>query len=291
MKLQKYFKVEWLILSVTLIITIILFTHIPQQLMPSQFQEGIFDKFFHVLAYGSIAFLLVLSIKSSFFVRLIVPVIFILFVICIVDEITQSLVGRQTSIADFIADVIGIMFALLFFIIGKHKFKIAMTDSVSRLSFVAVFCFMLGVSVVIVSLVLMNILRGPRSLFQRQQAARYFFYTTMFELFEGDFDLEKCSISEDALETFKKYRSRLTDKCSLMIDNDPYNQSRQWDGLFSGVVVFPSGDHFSVVIEEINKDFILKKFKLLGWDEIWKEILSDTERYYRLGYSPIYYEP
>jgi hypothetical protein len=76
-----------------------------------------------------------------------------------------------------------------------------------------------------------------------------------------------------------------------MINNDPYNQSKQWDGRFSGVVVFPSGDQFGVVIEEINKDFILKKFKPLDWDEIWKEVLSDTERYYRLGYSPVYYEP
>jgi VanZ family protein len=290
MNLQKYFKIKWLILAVTLTATVILFTHIPKELIPSQLQESTFDKFFHVLAYGSITFLLILSVKNSFFARMVFLVVSVLLVICIVDEITQPLVGRQASFTDFLADVIGIAIALLFFIIGKRRFHMTATDSISRLCFVSVFCFITGVLVVVATIVSLNILKGP-SLFQQQQAARYFFYTTIFGVFEGDYDLEEGFISEDALETLKKYRSRFTDKCSLVINNDPYNQSRQWNGHFSGAAIFPSGDYFSVVIVRASKGFILEKFEPIDWELLWEEILSDTERYYRLGYSPVYYEP
>ena len=64
-KLKNYFDIKWLVLAVTFTATVIVLTHIPQRLMPSQMQESGVDKFLHFLAYGAITFLLILSVKSS----------------------------------------------------------------------------------------------------------------------------------------------------------------------------------------------------------------------------------
>jgi hypothetical protein len=110
-------------------------------------------------------------------------------------------------------------------------------------------------------------------------------------LFDGNYGLVEDVISKEALETFKKNRSRLKGQCSLVITNDPYNRSRQWNGHFDSTAIFPSGDYFAVEIIRTDKSFILKKFEPIDWETLWEEILYDTERYYRLGYSPVYYEP
>jgi hypothetical protein len=290
MKLDNYFYIRRLIITAIFTGVAILLTHIPQELTPSQLLESGLDKIMHIMAYGIITFLLVFSLKSLLSLRSALLILFTLLAISTVDEITQSLVSRQTSFADLLADATGIVTVLLFSIAGKHQLQHLKAGPSSGLYFTAITSFIAGVLIVPSALISLSVLKGP-SLFQRQQAARYFFYTTMFELLEGDFDLEENSISEEALETFKKYRSRLGKKCSLTINNYPYNQIRQGTGYFAGVAIFPSGDLFSVVIVRTSENFVLERFEPLDWELIWNEILSDTERFYRLGYSPVYYEP
>ena len=113
----------------------------------------------------------------------------------------------------------------------------------------------------------------------------------MRELFEGSYNPVEGSISEDALETFKEHEPRFGDKCRLVISNDPYSRSRRRTGYFAGEAFFPSGDHFYVVIVRTGERFVLERFEPWDWELLWMEIMSDTERYYRLGYSPVYYEP
>jgi VanZ family protein len=290
LKLKDYFDIKWLVLAVTFTAIVILLTHIPQRLVPSRLQESGLDKFLHVAAYGAITFLLILSVKSMFSLRSALLVLFVLSAIGAADEITQSLVGRQTSFADLVADVIGIVAVLSLSIVGKHQLRKTKTEPISQFCFTAATAFIAGVLVVPVASISLSILTGP-SLFQRQQAARYFFYSTMCELFEGGYDPEEGSISENALETFREYRPRLGDKCSLSICNYPYNLSRQKVGYFDGAAFFPSGDSFQVLIVRTGSRFVIERFEHWDWDTIWSEVLSDAERYYRLGYSPVYYEP
>jgi len=290
LKLDDYFDIKWFGLAAILTATVILLTHIPQELMPSQLQEGGLDKILHVVAYAAITFVLILSVKSPLSLHSAFLVLFALSAIGAVDEITQSLTNRQTSFIDLVFDVIGIVVVLSLSIGGKHQLQKIKTGPASQLCFTAVVAFFAGVLIVPVTSISLSILTGP-SLFQRQQAARYFFYSTMCELFDGKYDPKEKSVTESALKTFKEYESRLGGKCSLSISNYPYNLSRQRAGYFGGAASFPSGDQFSVVIVRTGECFVLERFEPLGWDEIWMEILNDTERYYRLGYSPVYYEP
>ena len=262
LKLNNYFDIKWLVLAVTFTATVILFTHIPQELIPSQLQESSLDKFLHVVAYGAITVLLILSVKSSFSLHSALIVLFALSAIGIVDEITQPLVSRQASLADLLANTIGIVAVLLLSLVGKHRFQNTITESVSRLCFTAAVAFIAGVLVLPVTLVSLSIPKGP-SLQQRQEA-RSFFYRTMYELFEGIYNPEEGSVSKDALETFKEYRPRLGDKCHLLLYNDPY-------GHFGGKAFFPSGDMFHVVIVQIGEHFVLKRFNLGDWEAVWME--------------------
>ena len=123
LKLDNYFDIKWLVLAVTFTAIVISLTHIPQELMPSQLQESGLDKPMHVVAYGAITFLLIFSVKSSFSLHSTLLVLFALSAICILDEITQPLVSRQASIADLVADVVGIVVVLLLSALGKHRFR------------------------------------------------------------------------------------------------------------------------------------------------------------------------
>ncbi len=290
LKLDNYFDIKWLVLAVALTATVILLTHIPQELMPSQLQEGGLDKILHAMAYAVITFVLILSVKSPLSLHSAFLVLFALSAIGAVDEITQSLTNRHTSFIDLVADVIGIVAVLSLSMVGKNQLQKTKTRPASQLCFTAAVAFFAGVLIVPVTSITLSILTGP-SLSQRQQAALYFSYSTMCELFEGDYNPKEELVSEDALETFKEYESRLGDKCSLHINSDPYSLSLQRTGYFGGQVSFPSGDLFSVGIVRTGKRFVLERFEPLDWESLWKEILNDTERYYRLGYSPIYYEP
>ena len=122
-KLNNYFHIKWLILAVTFTATVILCTHIPQEFMPSKLQKSGLDKFQHIVAYGIITFLFVLSLKISLSLPSALLFFFFILAISIFDEVTQPLVGRQASITDLVADVTGIAAALLLSVAVKRRCK------------------------------------------------------------------------------------------------------------------------------------------------------------------------
>ena len=128
LKLNNCFEIKWLVLAVTVTAIVILLTHIPQEFMPSKLQESGLDKLYHVVAYGAITFLFILSLKSSPSMLSSLLVFFALLVIGMADEVTQPLVNRQASLADLAADVIGIVTVLLFSVVGQRRSQKAKTE-------------------------------------------------------------------------------------------------------------------------------------------------------------------
>ena len=94
LKLDNYFDIKWLVLAVTFTTIVLLFTHIPQESIPSQLLESGLDKLYHVVAYGAITFLFILSLKSSPSVLSYLLLFFAIVAIGIADEVTQPLVNR-----------------------------------------------------------------------------------------------------------------------------------------------------------------------------------------------------
>ena len=123
LKLSNYFKINRLVLAVTFTAIVLLFTHIPQEFMPSQLQKSGLDKLYHVVAYGIITFLFIFSLKSSPSLLSSLLIFFAILAIGIVDEVTQPLMSRQASLADLAADAIGIVTILLFSMVGKRRFR------------------------------------------------------------------------------------------------------------------------------------------------------------------------
>lgn len=122
-KLNNYFYIKWLILAITFTVIVISCTHIPQELMPTKLQKSGLDKFQHIVAYGIITFLFILSLKNSLSLLSALFFSFFILTIGIFDEATQSLVGRQTSFTDLVADVTGIVVVLLLSVVVKSRYK------------------------------------------------------------------------------------------------------------------------------------------------------------------------
>ena len=127
-KLNNYFDTNWLVIAVAFTAIVILCTHIPQELMPSQLQKSGLDKLQHFVAYGAITFLFILSLKSSLSLFSAFLLFFATLILGIFDEVTQPFVQRQASIADLAANVTGIVAALLLSVVGKHRCKKTNTE-------------------------------------------------------------------------------------------------------------------------------------------------------------------
>ena len=128
LKLNNYFDIKWLVLTVTFTSIVLALTHIPQEYMPSQLQKSGLDKLQHIVAYGTITFLFIFALKSSPSLLPALLVFFAILAIGIVDEVTQPIVGRQASLADLAADVIGIAAGLLLSVVAKRQFSKADTE-------------------------------------------------------------------------------------------------------------------------------------------------------------------
>lgn len=140
-----------------------------------------------------------------------------------------------------------------------------MNKSLCRLCLITTIAFIAGAVFVLIAIVVWKSHFEPNRS-QRKGEAYAFFYKTMHELSEGKFNPEEGSVSTDALETFKKYESRLGDKCWLSIGDGS-------SGYFEGVAFFPSGDIFCVEIMRVRKHLLLKSFELENWELLWKDIL------------------
>jgi len=122
LKLNNYFDIKRLVIALAFTTIVIVLTHIPQELMPSQLQKNDLDKLQHIVAYGIITFLFIFSLKSSPSLLSALLVFIVILVIGIADEITQPFVNRQASLSDLAADIIGIITALLLMVAGKRRF-------------------------------------------------------------------------------------------------------------------------------------------------------------------------
>ena len=119
---ETYFNIKSLTAAILFTAIVLILTHIPKEVMPSQLQENSPDKLYHVVAYGAITFLFILSLKSSPSILSSLFVFFALLAIGIVDEITQPLVNREASLTDLAANVIGIVTVLLFSTMRRRRF-------------------------------------------------------------------------------------------------------------------------------------------------------------------------
>ncbi len=59
------FNIKSLTTAILFTVAVLVFTHLPQETMPSPLQKDGVDKLQHVLAYGVITFLFLISLRTS----------------------------------------------------------------------------------------------------------------------------------------------------------------------------------------------------------------------------------
>ena len=123
LKFDNYFNIKWLVLAIVFTAIILLLTHIPKEAMPPRLQENTHDKLHHVVAYGAITFLFILSLKASSTPFLFYLLFFAILALGILDEVTQPLVNRTASLADIVANFIGIATVLLLSRVCKRRIQ------------------------------------------------------------------------------------------------------------------------------------------------------------------------
>ena len=98
---------------------------------------------------------------------------------------------------------------------------------------------------------------------RENKQATAFFYRTASALFEGTYNSEDGSISEHALNKFRKNASNSGNKCYAEIyDNE--------SGYHWGAVFFPSGDIFEVILmPHSEQGFVITEFAPMDWDNLW----------------------
>jgi VanZ family protein len=93
---------------------IIFLTHIPQDSVPPLLPLANADKFEHFAAYGTIALLFFLSLASSRTWAKAFVLLLIISCVGAVDELTQPLVNRTASLADWLANTVGVLSVILY---------------------------------------------------------------------------------------------------------------------------------------------------------------------------------
>jgi len=103
------FNIKSLITAILFTVAVLVFTHLPQETMPSSLQKDGVDKIEHVLAYGVITFLFLISLRASPTILSALLLFLAVSVIGAFDEITQPFVNRTASVTDLVADIVGIL--------------------------------------------------------------------------------------------------------------------------------------------------------------------------------------
>ena len=116
------FNIKWLTTAILFTAAVLVFTHLPQETMPSSLQEDGVDKLQHVLAYGVITFLFLISLRTSPTMLSALLLFLVVSTISAFDELTQPFANRTASVTDFVADIVGILSALLFFTVRRQWF-------------------------------------------------------------------------------------------------------------------------------------------------------------------------
>ncbi len=128
---MRIFNIKWLIIAVVFSATVVFLTHLPKEAIPCGLQISGLDKLAHALAYGAITFLFLLSLRSSLSLLSASLLLFAIMSGGAIDELTQSFVNRTTSIADWFADVIGIIIALYAFVcLSRLKQRVSLNGGI-----------------------------------------------------------------------------------------------------------------------------------------------------------------
>ncbi|MFC1738968.1 VanZ family protein [Planctomycetota bacterium] len=109
-----YFNTKRLLIAAIFTVTLIFLTHLPEQVVPEKLRLGGFDKLAHILAYGAITFLFIFSLRASLNLLIGSFILLGILVIAAFDELTQPLVNRTASLADWLADIAGICVVIAF---------------------------------------------------------------------------------------------------------------------------------------------------------------------------------
>jgi len=116
------FNIKSLTTAILFTAAVLVFTHLPQEIMPSLLQKDGVDKLQHVLAYGVITFLFLISLKTSPTILSALLLFLALSVIGAFDELTQPFVNRTASVTDLVADIVGILAVLFFSTMRRRQF-------------------------------------------------------------------------------------------------------------------------------------------------------------------------
>ena len=117
--------IQWRRLSLALAfqVVVLILTHIPQERMPIDLNRLSMDKAIHTLAYGGLTFLFLLAFGLPRRPLVLVAIVGCMLVVAALDEWTQGFVGRSSSQADFYADGVGIVLAVVLSLILKRRRK------------------------------------------------------------------------------------------------------------------------------------------------------------------------
>ena len=126
---NRYFNLKWLTIATLFTAIVVLFTHIPQEIMPERLQVRGLDKIEHIAAYGAITILFVLSLRTRLSLLTAAAFFFAISALGAVDELTQPLVNRTASPLDWLADIVGISVVLLAFVCFNHSKRQAVSNS------------------------------------------------------------------------------------------------------------------------------------------------------------------
>lgn len=131
---KKKYKVLSVVLFVLWIVVMFVMLLLPNDLL-QQNRTSLFniphsDKIMHCGLFGVFAFLLQsllllnskLKTKKQYFVSLIVATLFGLFTEAL-QALTYQWCGRKFELADYISDIVGVVLALLFFVLCEKKIK------------------------------------------------------------------------------------------------------------------------------------------------------------------------
>jgi len=113
-KIKNFFNRKWLIIAVIFTAIVLVLTHLPQEVMQTRLPVRGLDKLAHALAYGAITILFVVSLRACPSLLSASFLFFAILAIGTLDELTQSFVGRTASLADWLANIVGIVTVLLF---------------------------------------------------------------------------------------------------------------------------------------------------------------------------------
>ena len=116
------FNIKSLTTAILFTVAVLVFTHLPQETIPPSLQEDGVDKLQHVLAYGVMTFLFLISLRTSPTMLSALLLFLVVSAIGAFDELTQLFMNRSASVTDLAADIVGILAALFFFTVRRLRF-------------------------------------------------------------------------------------------------------------------------------------------------------------------------